>query len=83
MYKLTILFFFLTAFSSQSLMNSYKITFDNENASYTLEIDNGSLVFENNQPDVTVMTVGDDSADTDKAPNKHGKVYKITNIEAK
>ena len=76
MYKLTILFFFLTAFSSQGLMDSYKITFDNENATYTLQIKEGSLVFEN-QPNVTVTAIADSnpSADIDKTTSK---IYKIT-----
>ena len=76
MYKLTMFFFLLTAFSSQGLMDSYKITFNNEDATYTLEIDNGSLVFENNQPNVTVTAIGNDATDTDK--NTVGKIYKIT-----
>ena len=86
MYKLTILFFLLTTIGSQSLMDNCKIIFNNENASYTLNIDSGSLRFENNQPDVMVVVVGDDSADTDKAPlgsaqeppSSSGKIYKVT-----
>ena len=76
MYKLTILFFFLTAFNSQSLMDSYKITFDNENATYILQIKEGSLVMKN-QPNVTVTAIVENNpaADTDK---KTSKIYKIT-----
>lgn len=75
MYKLTILFFLLTTYCSQSLTDNYKITFDNENASYTVKIDNGSLIFENNQPDVTVTTP---FGSTQELPNSSGKIYKIT-----
>ena len=78
MYKLTILFFFLTAFNSLSLTDTYEIIFDNENASYTLDIDNDDLVFEDNQPNVTVTPIGDDSDNTDKPPSASGKIYKIT-----
>ena len=76
-YKLTMLFFILTAFSSQSLTNNYKIIFENENASYILKIDNGSLVFKNDQPDVRVTAVSNNSADIGKV-NTSGKIYKIT-----
>ena len=86
MYKLTMLFFFLTAYSSQSLMNNYKIVFENEDATYTLKIDNGSLAFENDQPGVTVTADGVNSVDTNKAPfgsaqeppSTSRKTYKIT-----
>ena len=78
MYKLTILFFILTAFNSQSLTDDYKITFENEYASYILKINNGDIVFENNQPYVTVTQIGDNVANTDKAPTNPGKIYKIT-----
>ena len=81
MYKLTILFFFLTAFNSQSLMDSYKITFDNENASYILQIKEGNLVMEN-QPNVTITAIVENNpvADTEKPPfdSAQGRVYKIT-----
>ena len=76
MYKLTILFFFLTAFSSQGLMDSYKITFDNENASYTLQIKEGGLVFEN-QPNVTVTAIANSNPSTD-IDTKTSIIYKIT-----
>ena len=39
-------------------MVNYKITFENENVSYILKIENGSLVFENDQPNVTVTAEG-------------------------
>ena len=79
MYKLTILFFFLTAFSSTGLMDSYKITFEYDYASYILNINDGELIFENNQPYVTVTPIGDNADNTDKAPpNGSGKIYKIT-----
>ena len=78
MYKLTMLFFFLTAFNSLSLTDTYEIIFDNENASYTLDIVNDDLVFEDNQPNVTVTPIGDDSDNTDKPPSTSGKIYKIT-----
>ena len=74
MYKLTILFFFLTAFNSQSLTDSYQLKFANENATYTLLIKEGNLVMEN-QPDVTVIEKSNPSDDTDKKTNK---IYKIT-----
>ena len=61
-YKLTMLFFFLTVYSSQSLTDNYKITFENENASYLLNINNGGLVFENNQPNVTITAIDDNNA---------------------
>ena len=79
MYKLTILFFFLTAFNSQGLMDQYQLKFANENATYTLEIKEGSLVMEN-QPDVTVTAIAENNPDTDKAPfdAAQGRVYKIT-----
>ena len=80
MYKLTILFSFLTLYSSIGLMDSYKIAFNTENASYTLQIHNGEFVFDDNQPNVTVTYMGDNSADTDKPPldSTQGKFYKIT-----
>ena len=74
MYKLLILFFFLTVFSSQSLMDSYQLKFANENASYILQIKEGSLTMEN-QPDVIVTVIAGNNSDTDKKTNK---IYKIT-----
>ena len=76
MYKLTILFFFLTAFNSQSLTDSYQLKFVNENATYILQIKEGNLVMEN-QPDVTVTAIveSNSSINTDKKTNK---IYKIT-----
>ena len=78
MYKLTMLFFFLTVCSSQGLIDHYKIIFDNENASYTLQIEKDCLVFENNQPNVSVIEVGTSGTNTDKNINAAGKFYKIT-----
>ena len=80
MYKLTILFSFLTLYSSIGLMDSYKISFNNENASYILQIHNGEFVFDDNQPNVTVTYMGGNSADTDKPPldSNQGKLYMIT-----
>ena len=77
-YKLIILSFFLTAFNSQSLINNYKIIFENENATYTLKIDNSSLVFENGQPNVTVTADGNNSSNVDKASNTSRNTYQIT-----
>ena len=76
MYKLAILFFFLTAFNSQSLIDSYHLKFSNENATYTLQIKEGNLIMEN-QPNVTVTAIADNNpiTDTDKQTNK---IYKIT-----
>ena len=80
MYKLTILFFLLITYSSQGLITSHKITFENKEATYILHIKEGSLVFENNQPNVTVTTYEEtsSSSNTDKAPSAPGKNYKIT-----
>ena len=74
MYKLTILFFFLTAFSSQGLMDVYQLKFENKDATYTLQVNNGSLVFEN-QPDVTVVEYGNAAVDNEQSAS--GKIYKI------
>jgi len=65
-------------------MNNYKIIFESESSTYTLKIENSNLIFENDQPNVTIIS--DSSTDTDKAPfdstqeplGNSGKIYKIT-----
>jgi len=79
MYKLTILFFFLITYNSQNLTTTYKITFENKEAAYTLQIKEGNLVFENNQPDITVTADEKDNRDANtEKETTLGKIYKIT-----
>ena len=77
MYKLTILFFILTAFNSQSLINTYQLIFENKEATYMLQVKEGNLIFEN-QPNVKVKIHGDSASDTEPSSSAQGKIYKIT-----
>ena len=77
MYKLTILFFFLIAFNSQSLTDTYQLIFENKEATYTLQIKEGSLVFEN-QPGIKLKVNSANASNTDNTSNTKGKMYKIT-----
>ena len=73
MYKFTMLFFFLIAFNSQSLIDTYQLIFENKDAAYTLQVKEGGLIFEN-QPDVNVKVHNEHTANTS---NTKGKIYKI------
>ena len=80
MYKFAILFLLLITYNSQSLTSTYKLTFENQEAAYTLQVKEGKLVFENNQPNVTITTheAANSAATTNQMTHEFGKFYKIT-----
>ena len=80
MYKFAILFLLLITYNSQSLTSTYKLTFENQDAEYTLQVKEGKLVFENNQPNVTITTheAANSAATTNQTSHNFGKFYKIT-----